>query len=158
MKRMGFSMLIAAVVGAAAFSIADAQGRGGRGPGGGPGFGRGVMHVPGVELTDAQREQVRAILDAERPARQGPPAEMTLHRQLRAELLADTPDDQKIEGLRQQIAEASAASLARHIAVQRKIAQILTPEQRAIAREALAKAPQGRMGRGPGGPRGFRSF
>jgi Spy/CpxP family protein refolding chaperone len=48
--------------------------------------------------------------------------------------------------LRQQIVERQTAALAREIDVQRKVSQILTPEQRAKAREALnsPRAPRAR--------------
>jgi Spy/CpxP family protein refolding chaperone len=120
--------------------------------------GRGPMGFPGVELTDAQREQIRAIVQEERAGRQAPPAGADLHRQLRAELLTDTPDEQKIASLRDQLAAAHAERLAREIALQQKIAQILTPDQRAQAREALANRPAGRghrQGRNPAGVQGL---
>jgi Spy/CpxP family protein refolding chaperone len=154
MKKLAFSTVLAALLGVAAFSLAGAQGQearpGRRGPGFGPGFGRGPMMISRVvDLTDAQRAQIREIMESAREDRQGPAAGMALHRQLETELLADVPDDQKIETLRQQIAEANAAQLARRIDLQKQIAAVLTPEQRAKAREALAKAPEGRRGRGP---------
>jgi Spy/CpxP family protein refolding chaperone len=155
------SMLKTGVVGAiaavfvASVAIASSQDQGQRrGPGargegpGGPG-GRGFM--PGImrELTEEQRTQVRAILDEQRDDRQGPPADAKLRRDLEAELLADTPNDQKIEELRGQILAAESEVLSRHIAVQKRIAQILTPEQRAKAREHLSQdPPRGRGGRG----------
>jgi Spy/CpxP family protein refolding chaperone len=74
---------------------------------------------------------------------------MDLERQLQAALLADTPDPQKIEELKTSIASASAAALAARVELQSRIAQVLTPEQRAQARDALGKAPTGRRG----GPR-----
>lgn len=146
MKRLTLSVITAVVVGAAAFGLADAQEQGRRGgPGfGGPG-GRGPsMHFGRIaDLTDQQREQIRTILAGEREDRQGPAAVGALHRQLDAELLADAPDEQKIEALKQQIAQATVEGLSRRIAIQRKIAQVLTPEQRAKARENLAEGRRG---------------
>jgi Spy/CpxP family protein refolding chaperone len=72
---------------------------------------------------------------------------MDLERQLQAAILAETPDQQKIDELKNSIATASAAQLAARIELQSRIAQVLTPEQRAQAREALGKAPAGRRGR-----------
>jgi Spy/CpxP family protein refolding chaperone len=130
------------------------QQRRGRGPGG-PGFGgpggpggpggRGGFAVIMRELTPEQRTQVRAIMEESRP--DGPPAEGKLRRDLEAELLADVPNEARIEELRQQIIAAAGEGLTRHIAVQKKVAAILTPEQKAKARERLAEGPQGR---GPG--------
>jgi Spy/CpxP family protein refolding chaperone len=103
------------------------------------------------DLSEEQRTQVRAIMQEQRQGEQGPPADAKLRRDLEAELLADTPNDQKIEDLKQQILVAQAEGLSRHIAVQKRIAQILTAEQRAKAREALAESP--REGRGRRGIR-----
>ena len=150
MKKILFRGLIAALVAVAAFSIASAQGGGprGRGPGG-PGFGGPWLGglARSADLTDEQRQQIKAIVDEDRTSRQGPPASMTVRRQLEAELLADTPDDQKIDALRQQLVQAQGEEIAQHIALQRKIAAVLTAEQRAKARERLAQAPQGRPDR-----------
>ncbi len=141
MKRTLWSVIVAVVLAVAAFSFADAQGRGHRGPrpDGGPAFGRGG---PGgfarlADLTDEQKHQVQAILEEERSSREGPPASMTVRRQLDAEILSDSPDEQKIDTLRQQLVQAHAEELSRQIALRRKIAQVLTPEQRATARERL---------------------
>lgn len=157
MKSMMKSAIVGAVAAAFVASVAVAQGqgpgnqgRGGRGPGGmgGPG-GRGMM--PGVMqgLTEEQRQQVKAIMDEQREGQQGPPADARLRRDLEAELLADAPNDQKIEDLKQQILQAHAEGLSRHITVQKRISQVLTAEQRAKARARLAQAPG--EGRGPGG-------
>jgi Spy/CpxP family protein refolding chaperone len=147
MKRTMWSVIVAVVLAVAAFGLADAQGRGQRGPrpDGGPGFGRGG---PGgfarfADLTDEQKKQVQAILEEERSSREGPPASMTIRRQLDAEILSDSPDEQKIDTLRLQLVQAHGEELSRQIAVQRRIAQVLTVEQRATARERLDK-PRGR--------------
>ena len=153
------SMIKSAVVGAvaaafvASVAVAQSQGpgqqsRGGRGQGiGGPG-GQGRAAMQG--LTEEQRQQVRAIMEDGRDAQQGPPADAKLRRALEAELLADAPNDQKIEDLKQQILLAQAEGLSRHISVQKRVAQVLTAEQRAKARERLAQGPvDGRRG-GPG--------
>ena len=145
MKRTLWNVMVAVILAVAAFSFADAQGRGQRGPRPdfGPGFGRGG---PGglariADLTDEQKKQVQAILEEDRAARQGPPPSMDLRRQLEGEILADSPDEQKIETLRQQLVQAQGEELSRHIALQRKIAQVLTPEQRTTARERLNTRP-----------------
>ena len=163
MKSMMKSAVVGAVAAAFVASVAVAQGqgpgqqgRGGQGPAGmrGPGGpGRGVLQG----LTEEQRQQVKAIMDEGRDAQQGPPADAKLRRDLEAELLADRPNDQKIEDLKQQILLAQAEGLSRHISVQKRIAQVLTAEQRAQARERLAReGARGERGGGPrgGGPRG----
>ena len=121
------------------------QRRGGPGGPGGPG-GRSFGGPIYADLTEQQREQIKAIHDAAREARQEPPADAKLRQQLELELLADALNDQTIETLKQQITAAQLEGLARHIAVQKQISQILTAEQRAKARERIAEGP------GPGGP------
>ena len=146
------AVFVASVAVAGGQGPGPAQGRGpGRGPGAGPGGpgGRGLMPAIMQGLSDEQRAQVRAILDEQRTAEQGPPADGKLRQALEAELLADAPNDARIEELKAQILAAQAEGLTRHIAVQKRIAQVLTPEQRAKARERLADGPrQGRGGRG----------
>ena len=148
MKKTVFSGVVAVLVAVAAFSIASAQGGGprGRGPGG-PGFGGPRLGALArfADLTDEQRKQIQSIVEEDRASREGPPAVVILHRQLEAELLADSPDDQKIETLRAQLVQAQGDEVARQIALQRKIAGVLTAEQRAKARERLAEGPH----RGP---------
>ncbi len=136
MKRI--VLMSVGVIVAAATVVAVAQGPQGRGRGG-PGGPFPLMWL--ADATDAQREQARAILDETRASRQGPPPQMTLRRQLESALLADAPDEPQIQSLQQQLAAAEAQALAEQVAVERKIAQILTPEQRAKIRDRLAQAP-----------------
>jgi len=143
MKRFAYSALVAAVVGLGAFALADAQDQAGQQPRWrGPGGRMGPPFVPFDDLTDVQREQIRTILEEDRQSRQDIPAGMSLRRQLHAELLADAPDEERIASLQQQIGQAAAESLAREVALQKRIAQVLTAEQRAKARERLAQAPE----------------
>jgi Spy/CpxP family protein refolding chaperone len=140
-----FAMLVA---GAVAIPVIAQPPQGGRGPGRGPAFDGALPILRELNLTDAQREQIRAITDAQRSADNPRRNLMDLERQLHGALLADTPDLQKIEELKTSIASASAAALVARIDVESRIAQVLTPEQRAQAREALEKAP-GRRGLKP---------
>ena len=148
MKSVLLSGIVAGMMGVVGFAVSDGQERGQRGPGrpGGPGFGGpgrgGFARL--ADLTDDQKKQVQAILEEDRASRQGPPASAALHRQLESEILADAPDDQKIDALRQQLIQAEGEELARRIALQRKIAGILTADQRAKARERLAEGPRER--------------
>jgi Spy/CpxP family protein refolding chaperone len=147
------SMLKTGVVGAiAALFVASVAIAGGQDPGqhrgqrmGGPG-GRGMLPSIMQDLTEEQRTQVRAIMQEQRQGEPGPPADAKQRRELEAELLADVPNDQKIDDLKQQILAAQAEGLSRHIDVQKRVAQVLTAEQRAKARAMLAEAQ--REGRG----------
>jgi Spy/CpxP family protein refolding chaperone len=156
--------IVAAVTAVFVASVAVAGGQGPgqgqgqrRGPGfGGPGGVGGRGMIPGImqELTEEQRGQVRAILQEQRGGQQGPPADAKLRHALQLELLAEVPNDLKIEELKAQIAAALAQVLDRNLADQKQIALLLTAAQRAMARERLGEGP--RQGRGGRGPRGGR--
>ena len=156
MRKLTLSVVMTGVLALAAFTVSSAQQGGGpengpRGRGfgpGGPGRG-GVAMLRGVDLTDEQKAAIKAIHEAERSAGNGPPADMSIRRQLDAEVFADAPDAQKLASLQQQLVQAQAERLAHEIAVQQKVAGVLTAEQRAQIRERLAQAPPERGG-GPG--------
>jgi Spy/CpxP family protein refolding chaperone len=158
MKRFTLSVVMTGVLGLAAYSFSGAQSPAGRpdGPrlGGGPGGGRGeIALLRGANLTDEQKDAIKAIRDAEPPAVNGSAAEPRLRRELDAELFADAPDTQKIATLQQQLAETHSARLARQVVVQQKIAQVLTAEQRAKIRERLTQPLPDRRRPGAGNGR-----
>lgn len=146
MKRT-FIAAAAATVLAAALSIpVIAQPAGRRGPGPG-GFGGPFPVLRGLDLTEAQREQIRTMTRERREAADAPGRKVAdLTRQLHLAVLADTPDPQKLDELKGALAAALAEGLDHRLDVQTRIAQVLTPEQRAKARERLAAAPQPRRG------------
>jgi protein CpxP len=114
-------------------------GGGGRMGPGGPGPGPMPL-LRGLDLSASQREQIRAITEAQHNKTDGPPPKMPdLQRQLQLALFGDTPDQGKIDELKAAIAAAHAEELATRIDVESRIAQVLTPEQRAQARDALSK-------------------
>lgn len=121
------------------------MGMGPGGPGGRGGPGGPMAFLRGIELTDAQREQIRAIMD---PMREESPAAKVrdLDKELQLALLADSPDSQKIDELKTAIAAGAAEELSHRVEVESKIVQILTPAQRAQARENISKMepPRGR--------------
>jgi Spy/CpxP family protein refolding chaperone len=124
------------------------QRMGGPGRGRGPGGPGGPMAVlPGlnqVDLTDAQREQVRGIMEQERqsgdPGEKVREAEQALH----AAVLADTPNPQAIDAAKGALNAAHVAELDHRVELMQKIVQILTPAQR----QELAQwqPPAGRRG------------
>jgi protein CpxP len=146
------------------FATVSGQGRGpgGREPGFGPGGGRGgpLPILRQLNLTDAQREQVRALTEDLRKQPDQSPARKVgeLRRQLQAAIFADAPNTTQIDQLRAQIADAEAAALASRIDLELKIAQILTPEQRKQAREAIEKLPPPRAFNLEGRRRGPRAW
>lgn len=108
----------------------------GRGPGG---PGGGVPFLQGLKLTDEQREQVRAIMEETRTET---PPEVKMHElqsQLQLAILADAADAQAIDTAKAQVSAAEAEMLAHRVSVEARIAQILTPEQRAQARAEVGK-------------------
>ena len=87
-----------------------------------------------LDLTDAQKEQVKA-LTAERATQGAGRTLAGLERDLNAAVMADSPDTAKIEQLKTAIVEAQTAALNERVDLQLRIAQILTPEQRQKARD-----------------------
>ena len=143
MKRTTWS-IIAAIVLAAAVVIPviaqPPQGGGGRGPGRGLAFGAPLGLLRGLNLTDAQREQIRALTEQRREQGGNPRQKLAdLERQLQVAVFTDSPDQQKIDELKNAIAAATAEQLSARVELQSRIAEVLTPEQRAQAREALGK-------------------
>ena len=154
MRRTIWSALLATILGAVIAMPVIAQApQGGRGPGRGPGPDGVLPILRNLNLTDAQREQIRTITEAQRGANNPRRNLMDLERQLQVAIFSETPDQQKIDDLKNSIAAANAADLAARIDLASRISQVLTPEQRAQARDALAQAPgPGRRGGAP--PRG----
>lgn len=115
----------------------------GRGPG--PGGARPLLR--GLDLTEAQQEQIKTITaeprDPAAPSQRG-----TLQRELDALILSDTPDLAKIEQVKQAIGDAAESALSARVDTQLRIAQVLTAEQRKVARERAARTPAGRGSRG----------
>lgn len=151
-RRIVMAAVLALSVGAISL-LAQGPGRPG-GPGRGPG-GRGGPGGPGLfpfvnqlDLTDAQREQLRALAeDGRQGGDPGAPlraAEQKLH----AAVLADTPDVQAIESLKATLNAAHAAELEHRVEMMRKMAQILTPAQRQQLLQLQSQGPP--RGRGPG--------
>jgi Spy/CpxP family protein refolding chaperone len=157
-RRIVMAAVLALSVGAISL-LAQGPGQGPGGPGRGPGRGGpgrpGGPGGPGVlamvrqlDLTDAQREQLRALAEE---GRQGgdPGAPMRAAEQkLHAAVLADTPDLQAIESLKATLNSAHAAELENRVAMMQKVAQILTPAQRQQLLQLEAQGPA--HGRGPG--------
>jgi Spy/CpxP family protein refolding chaperone len=127
MKRL--MMLLAAALLAAAPAMAQpAQRPGGHGRMGGPMMGPGgpMAILRGLNLTDDQRQQIKAILDENRPSE--PPHTMQLERKLHAAVI--NGDAGAIEALKTQLLQAHEQELDRQIAVLQKIVPILTADQK----------------------------
>jgi periplasmic protein CpxP/Spy len=120
-------------------------GRGGPGGPGTPGGPPGVFAmVRQLDLTDAQREQLRGLMEDGRQGGAPGAGIREAEQKLEAAVLADTPDLQAIESLKAAVNTAHAAALDHRIELMGKVAQILTPAQK----QELLKLPP------PGGPQG----
>jgi len=97
-----------------------------------------------LDLSDAQREQLRQIMEEGRQAGDPGAGVRDAERKLHEALLADTPDPGAIDTLKAAVNAGHAAELEQRIAMLQKVAQILTPAQR----QQLLKLPP------PGPPRG----
>jgi len=131
------SVLALLVCGAALMSLAQEQGPHKEfmgGPGHGPGMG---MMLHELNLTDAQKEQVHAIMKANHATMK--PLMQQLE-QNRAALLAATAngayDAAKIQALATQQAQLQAAMIVNHESIQHQIyTQVLSSEQQAKAEQ-----------------------
>jgi Spy/CpxP family protein refolding chaperone len=88
-----------------------------------------MQMVQQLDLTDAQREQLRAVMEDARRA--GGPGEQVraTEQKLQAVILANPPDLEAIEGLKAALNTAHASELDRRIELMQKVAQILTAAQ-----------------------------
>src|SRR5689334_6246578 len=139
-------VLVAAVLllGAVAEVAAQAQdGRGGRpgfARGGGPGglglFGPGGAGLEGANLTDAQKDQVKAIVESHRDEMRG-----LLDRQAHARraLTVSADSGQVNEALAADVGATSAALALAEARLRAEVLQILSPEQRAAVQQHAAE-------------------
>jgi len=124
----GLAVLVAGVV-----VFAAAQGRQG-GPGGPP----PPPPPPNLDrmaqdlgLTDAQKVQIKAILDAERDAIETlHPKFDDLHKQIEAATANGQFDEATVRGLANQQAQLMADQMVEHERAKSKIYSVLTPDQR----------------------------
>lgn len=146
MRLMRTAAVVAAMVGA---GVATAQGPGGHGPGHrGPGFGIGPM--AGLDLTDAQREQMKALHEKRRAALAPLMEEARTTREaFERALAAESPDPTAVGEAALAMKAAREKMHAAHEATRKEVEKILTDEQRA----QLAQRG-GRHGRGFGGHHG----
>jgi Spy/CpxP family protein refolding chaperone len=130
-----------------------AQGPGGRqGFGPGPGRGGPLGVLPGlnrVNLTDAQRDQIRQILEEARPADNAGRTAGDAEQALRAAVLSG--DAAAVETARAALATAQAAALDHRIEVMQKVVAVLTAAQRQELAQLAPPAGRREGGRGRGG-------
>ena len=139
----GVLMAAILLVGAVAEVAAqDGRGRPGFARGGGPGglglFGPGGAGIEGANLTEAQKDQVKAIVESHRDEMRG-----LLDRQAQARrALAASAESGRVDDAAANEVGAASASLALAEARMRvEVFQLLTPEQRtAVQKRAQERA------------------
>ena len=155
--------VIGGLIGAAVMAVAlavtmEGAAAQGPGPGGGPGFRRGGPGGPaelGVtlpSLTDAQRQQIRSIVQSHREENR---ALIARERAARQALQASAESGQVDQNQASELGAATAALAAARAQTHAEVLQVLTPEQRQelkAKRDAmkawLDARPGGRGGRG----------
>ena len=101
-----------------------------------------------LDLSDAQREQLRGLMQDGRQGGDPGAATRDAEQKLHAAVLADTPDLQAIEALKAALNTAHAAELDHRVELMEKVAQILTPAQRQELVKLQAEGPPQGRGRG----------
>lgn len=159
MKKIVIGVIAMAVLATAAIFVIG-QKAGGRGNGMGPGGGMPGMMLRGLDLTDAQKAQVKEITDASK-ARIDPIREaMKANHQKLDELTANGAfDEAQVSGVANEIGNTHARMIVERERVRSQIFAILTDEQKAKAAEmrtGMKERFQNRGGRrggdkGPGG-------
>ena len=110
--------------------------RGGGGPGGLGLLGPGGFGLDGADLTDAQKEQVKAIVEAHRDEMRG-----LLDRQAdaRRALAASVDRGQVDDAAANDVGAASAALALAEARLRVEVLHVLTPEQRAAVQKRAAE-------------------
>ena len=120
----------------------------GRGP---HGHGDMLEHMAReLNLTDAQKQQVKGVMEATESSAQGIHAKMEeIHKQIEAATANGQFDETQVRTLANQQAQIQADMMVEHLRAKSKIFAVLTPEQRTKAEEMHQRMGPG----GPGGPR-----
>jgi len=145
------SCIAALVIGAAFLAL----GHGFQGPGmHGKGEGHGDMleHMSReLSLSDAQKQQVKAVMDSVVPTAEGLHAKLEdVHKQIGAATANGVFDEAQVRSLANQQAQLEADLMVEHLRAMSKVYSILTPEQRTKA-EAMHKHMESHEGH-PGMP------
>jgi protein CpxP len=116
------------------------QGRGaGMGPQGQPGAGP----MGGLNLTQAQRDQVRALRETQRKDAQALREKMRAARQqLQQAMRADIPDEAAVRSAAGAVAALQADQAALQARSRAQMMKVLTPEQQARVKDARARTAQ----------------
>ena len=141
--------IAALVIGATIFALAQGHpGMGERMRGGGPQD--MVEHISReLNLTDAQKDQVKTILEAQRATEEERHAKLEdIRKQIDAATANGQFDEAQVRPLASQQAQLMADEMVDHLRMHSKIYGLLTAEQRTKADQMIKK--HGEMRRGPG--------
>ena len=118
-------------------------GPGGPGRGGPLGRGGPMMLLRGLDLTDAQKDQVKSIMESHAEERKalGDRAR-TAHQALQAAITAESVDEALIRQRSADVAAVEADLAVAEARTHAEVWQILTPEQKTKAKEFQAKAQE----------------
>ncbi len=150
-RILGISGIAVLVMSVAILALGHGfQGPGGHGKGG---HGEMLEHMSrALSLTDAQKQQVKAIIDSVESTAGGIHARLEeVHKQLGAATANGQFDETQVRTLANQQAQLEADMTVEHFRAMSKVFGILTPEQRAKAEEMHKQ--MGSRQRQPGPPR-----
>jgi Spy/CpxP family protein refolding chaperone len=143
--------IAALVIGATIFALAQGHpGMGERMRGGGPQD--MVEHISReLNLTDAQKEQVKTILEAQRATEEERHAKLDdIRKQIDAATANGQFDEAIVRPLANQQAQLMADEMVDHLRMHSKLYALLTAEQRTKADQMMKKHGEMRRGPGPG--------
>lgn len=109
------------------------RGPGGRGRFGGPGGPMGMLPMLGrqIDLTDAQKDQIKAIADSHKDEWKGLATRaMTAHQALNAAIMSDTIDESLIRQKSSEVAAVEADMAVARAHAKSEVFQILTADQK----------------------------
>jgi len=127
-----------------------------QGPGFGPGHGRGPLGegrgLRGLNLTEAQQTQVKAIHDKHQAAfKAKDETAQTARKALHEAMQNATTDAATLKALHDKASAAQFDLLLEHRATRQEILPLLSPEQKArFEKVPMGMGPHGGRGRGPG--------
>jgi protein CpxP len=109
-----------------------------------------------LNLTDAQKQQVKAIMDETEAAAEANHTKIEeIHKQLHAATANGQFDETQVRALANQKAQLDADMMVEHFRAMSKVFAILTPEQRTKAEELHKQMERGARHGRPGPPPGF---
>ncbi len=146
-KILVFAGIAALLIGATVFALAQHPGMGEKMRGGGPGD--MVEHMSReLNLTDAQKDQVKALLEAQHATEEERHTKLDeLRKQIDAATANGQFDENTVRNLASQQSQLMTDQMVDHLRLHSQIYGLLTAEQK-------AKADQMMKMHGEGGPRG----